>query len=172
MSIQVTIVGDSYAEPDKYDFCVKLGKMLAEMNAIVITGGRSGVMEAVSKGVFRAGGLTIGILPGIDRREANEYCRVILPTGLGHGRNSVTVLAADVVIAVGGQAGTLTEMGFAWIYNKPVIAVRNFGGWSEKMSGQVIDSRRPEKIIGVNTLEEIKKVIEKLIRDGRILNHP
>jgi uncharacterized protein (TIGR00725 family) len=162
MAIQVTVIGDSYADPDKYDFCVELGKMLAEMKAVVITGGRSGVMEAVSKGAFQAGGLTIGILPGDAKKEANAYCSVVLPTGLGNSRNALTVMAADIVIAVGGQGGTLTELGFAWISDKPVIAVGKFGGWSEKMSGKAIDSRRSDKIMGVNTLDEIRGIIEKI----------
>jgi hypothetical protein len=164
MSIQVTVIGDAYAEGDKYDFCVALGRMLAEMNLVVITGGGSGVMEAVSKGANQAGGITVGILPGSDKKDANSFCGVILPTGLGHGRNTLTVMAADVVIAVGGQAGTLTEMGFAWMYHKPLIAVRTFGGWSEKMSGRAIDSRRPDKIIGVDTVQEVREAIEKIIQ--------
>lgn len=165
MSFQVTVIGDAYADPEKYNFCQDLGRMLAEMKIIVITGGRSGVMEAVCKGAYEAGGNTIGILPGSDKIEANEYCRVVIPTGMGHGRNSLTVLAADVVIIVGGQAGTLTEMGFAWIYHKPMIAIRKFGGWSRKMSGEALDSRRSDTIIGVNTLEDVRKELEKLMHD-------
>ncbi len=167
MSLQVTVIGDAYADAEKYNFCLELGRILAEMKIVLITGGRSGVMEAVCKGAYQAGGNTIGILPGSDKKDANEYCRVVIPTGMGHGRNILTVMAADVVIAVGGQAGTLTEMGFAWIYQKPIIAIRKFGGWSEKMSGEAFDSRREDKIIGVNHLEEVKQELKKLLLDKR-----
>ena len=166
MSLQVTVIGDSQADAEKYSFCEQLGRMLAQMNAVVITGGRSGVMEAVCKGAFLAGGNTVGILPGVEKAEANEYCRVVIPTGLGQARNSLTVMAADVVIAVGGQTGTLTEMSFAWMYNKPIIAIHKFGGWAEKMSGKAFDARRDEKVTGVNSLEEIKMELHRLFRDS------
>lgn len=161
MSLQVTVIGDSKADAEKYSFCEKLGQMLARMNAIVITGGRSGVMEAVSKGAFESGGNTVGILPGNEKSEANQYCRVVIPTGMGHGRNALTVMAADLVIAIGGQAGTLTEMAFAWMYNKPIITIQRFNGWSAKMSGRKFDSRREDQIIGVTSWEELKQEIEK-----------
>jgi uncharacterized protein (TIGR00725 family) len=161
MSLQITVIGDSHADPEKYSFCEQLGKLLAKMNIIIITGGGSGVMEAVCKGAFQSGGHTVGILPGPDKMKANKYCRVVIPTGLGHGRNSLTVMAADLIIAVGGQTGTLTEMGFGWLYNKPIIAVKGFGGWSEKMSGKSFDSRREGNIKGVNTFQELKQEIEK-----------
>lgn len=168
MPFQVTVIGDANADQEKYAFCVEVGRLLAGMNAVVITGGRSGVMEAVCRGAFQAGGLTVGILPGSDKQEANEYCRAVIPSGMGHGRNVLTVLSADLVIAIGGQAGTLTEMGFAWIYQKPLIAVSRFGGWSEELAGKMIDSRRPDHIIEVSTLEELRKEIGKLIRDKKI----
>jgi len=118
-------------------------------------------MEEVA---FQAGGITVGILPSSDKNDSNQFCRVIIPTGLGHARNTLTVLAADVVIVVGGKAGTLTEIGFAWINHKPMIAVKKFGGWAEKMSGQKIDSRRKDKILGVNTLDEVKNELLKIIK--------
>jgi hypothetical protein len=70
-------------------------------------------------------------------------------------------MAADLVIAIGGQAGTLTEMAFAWMYNKPIIAIEGFDGWSAKMSGSSFDSRREDPIISVTSLQELKQEIEK-----------
>lgn len=161
MSLQITIIGDSKADAEKYNYCEQLGKMLAGMNVVIITGGRSGVMEAVSKGAFQAGGNTVGILPGNEKSEANKFCRVVIPTDMGHGRNALTVMAADLVIAIGGQAGTLTEMAFAWMYNKPIIAIQGFGGWSSEMAGKALDSRRDDQIIAVTSLNELKQQIEK-----------
>ena len=168
MTFQVTVIGDALADGEKYAFCHKLGRMLAGMAAVVITGGRTGVMEAVCKGAYEAGAITVGILPGTYTGEANSYCRVVIPTGMGHGRNILTILPADVVIAVGGKAGTLSEMGFAWIHNKPIIAVKNFGGWAEKLAGKKIDERRTEPVFGVNSLEEIRQLIGKLIQEKSI----
>jgi len=163
MSLQVTVIGDAMADAEKYSFCEQLGQMLAGMNVVVVTGGRSGVMEAVSKGAFQSGGITVGILPGNEKSEANKFCRIVIPTGMGHARNALTVMAADLVIAIGGQAGTLTEMAFAWMYNKPIIAIEGFDGWSAKMSGSSFDSRREDQIISVTSLQELKQEIEKYL---------
>ena len=159
--MQITVIGDSQADKEKYEFCMQLGRLLAEMNITVITGGRSGVMEAVSKGAWESGGLTVGILPSDNKQTANPYCRIIIPTGLGHARNNITALAADVVIVIGGQAGTLTEMGFAWIYEKPILAVVNFDGMSRKFGDQKLDSRGENKIISVSSLDEIRTYLER-----------
>ncbi len=157
--LQVTVIGDSTAGGEKQKFCVQLGAMLAELGCILITGGRGGVMEAVSEGCSDAGGITVGILPSADKRDANPYCRIVIPTGLAHSRNSLTVLAADVVIVIGGQAGTLTEMGFAWIYHKPVIAVTTFGGFAAQYAGKKLDSRREDTIRGVSSLKELRDLL-------------
>jgi uncharacterized protein (TIGR00725 family) len=165
MTLQVTVIGDDHAEGEKYDFCLHLGRLLAAIKAVVITGGRTGVMEAVSRGAFEAGGITVGILPGQSRREANDFCRVEIPTGMGHGRNLLNILPADLVIAIGGQAGTLTEMGFAWIHDKPLIAVSKFGGWAGELAGKTIDRRRQGPVMEMNSLEEIRTFLFKFIQE-------
>jgi uncharacterized protein (TIGR00725 family) len=161
-NLQVVVIGDAQASENKYHFCEQLGAFLAEQGFHVITGGGTGVMEAVSKGASQAGGLTIGILPSVHHSDANPWCKVIIPTGIGHTRNSLTALSADIIISIGGKAGTLTEMAYAWIYNKPIIAVTRFGGWSEQVSGQKIDDRRSDNIIAVNSLQELKIQLERI----------
>ena len=91
-----------------------------------MTGGLTGVMEAASKGAHEAGGMTIGILPGTDRRDANAYVKVALPTGMGEARNALVVRAADAVIAIGGEWGTLSEIALARKTGKPVVGL---GSW-------------------------------------------
>jgi len=161
-NLQVVVIGDAHADKEKFDFCEQLGNYLGEKGHIIITGGRSGVMEAVSKGAYKAGGITVGILPSANLEDANPWCRVVIPTDLGHGRNSITALSADVVISIGGKAGTLTELGFAWIYNKPIISFTQFGGWSEILSSQQIDDRRPDNIIAVDSLDALKIHLESI----------
>ena len=102
------------------------GRLLAEAGAIVVTGGRTGVMEAASKGAREAGGLTLGILPGGNRSEANPYVQVAVPTGMGEARNALVVRAADGVIAIGGEWGTLSEIALARKGGKPVVGI---GSW-------------------------------------------
>ena len=104
----------------------EVGRLLAEAGAIVVTGGRSGVMEAASKGAREAGGTTLGILPGADRREANDWVAVAVPTGMGEARNALVVRAADGVVAVGGAWGTLSEIALARKTDKPVVGIASW----------------------------------------------
>ena len=103
-----------------------VGRLLAEAGAVVVTGGLTGVMEAASKGAREAGGTTLGILPGADRRDANPWVEVAVPTGMGEARNALVVRAADAVIAVGGEWGTLSEIAFARKTGKPVVGVESW----------------------------------------------
>lgn len=90
---------------------------------------------------------------------------VAIPTGIGWARNSVDVLAGDIVIAIGGRAGTLSELAFAWRYNKPIIAVPNFGGWAKRLAGARIDDRRSDHIYVAKTVDEVISLVKKLERD-------
>ncbi|HEX2883913.1 MAG TPA: TIGR00725 family protein [Candidatus Limnocylindria bacterium] len=108
------------------DWAEEIGQQLARGGATVITGGLGGVMQAASRGALGVGGETIGILPGHDPREANEYVRTPIATGLGVARNLVVVTAADAVIAVGGRHGTLSEIGLALRMGRHVVTL---GSW-------------------------------------------
>ncbi|HYN19005.1 MAG TPA: TIGR00725 family protein, partial [Actinomycetes bacterium] len=91
MSLYVGVAGTSRAEPALLDQAEVLGRRLAEAGAIVVCGGGSGVMTAVCRGAQAAGGTTVGLLPGLDRAEGNEYLTISIPTGLGQGRNLLLV---------------------------------------------------------------------------------
>jgi uncharacterized protein (TIGR00725 family) len=104
----------------------EVGRLLAERGTVLVCGGRGGAMEAACRGAKEAGGLTVGILPGSDRSEANPFVDVVLPTGLGEARNALVVGTADVVIAVGGGFGTLSEIALALKAGKRVIGL---GTW-------------------------------------------
>jgi len=163
--IVVGVIGDSEVyNKEELIFAEKLGEELAKKGYIIITGGRTGIMEAVSKGAKKAGGLSIGILPSAYKEEANPYVDIPIPTNLGWARNTIVPLAADVVIAIGGRAGTLIEMCYSWIYSKPIIGVIGFGGWSEKLAGKRIDDRRQDVIHPAKTVEEILQIMERLIK--------
>lgn len=100
-----------------------IGAELARRGAIVLCGGLGGVMEAVSRGVRSEGGLSVGLLPGSDRAEANAFVDVALPTGVGEIRNMLLVRASDVVIAISGEFGTLSEVAFALRLGIPVVGL-------------------------------------------------
>jgi uncharacterized protein (TIGR00725 family) len=100
-----------------------VGRELAERGAVVVCGGLGGVMEAACRGAREAGGTTLGILPGLDRRQANPYVEVALPTGMGEARNALVVRAADSVVAIGGGFGTLSEIALALKVGKTVVGL-------------------------------------------------
>jgi uncharacterized protein (TIGR00725 family) len=122
----VAVVGPAEASPEEEATARQIGAGLARGGAIVVTGGRGGVMAAACRGASESGGTTVGILPGTSREEANDWVTVAIPTGLGELRNGLVVRAADVVVAVGGAYGTLSEIALALKSGTPVVGV---GSW-------------------------------------------
>ena len=118
MAIQVAVIGSGAGSEAAAE---EVGRLLAERGCTVVCGGRGEVMAAASRGAKSAGGTTIGILPGTSRADANEWIDHVVVTGLGHARNAVVAASGDAVIAVGGSYGTLTEIGFARIFGRPVV---------------------------------------------------
>jgi len=122
----VGVIGSSKAEPELLKLAEEVGAEIAKNGAAVVCGGLSGVMEAVCKGARREGGLTIGIMPSDDKRDANQYVQIPIVTGMGMGRNVMLVKTADVLIAVGGEFGTLSEIAHALNIGKKVIGLRTW----------------------------------------------
>ncbi|MDQ7030974.1 MAG: TIGR00725 family protein [Ardenticatenia bacterium] len=118
----IAVVGAGHADQKTAELAEAVGREIALAGAWLICGGLGGVMEAASRGAH-AGGMTIGILPGIDRTMANPYIALAIATGLGEGRNLVIIHNADAIIAVGGEWGTLSEIAFARKVGKPVIGL-------------------------------------------------
>lgn len=110
---RIAVVGAGDADPGEYEQARALGAALVRRGAIVVCGGRGGVMEAAARGAHEAEGTTIGILPGTETSEANDWIHIPLPTGLGEARNALVVRGAEAVVAVGGGWGTLSEIALA-----------------------------------------------------------
>ena len=104
----------------------QVGRLLAERQIVLVCGGRGGVMEAACRGAHQAGGLTIGILPGTDRASGNPHLTVALPTGLGQARNALVAQAGEAVIAIGGGAGTLSEIALAVKSGRQVVTLQSW----------------------------------------------
>ncbi len=119
----VAVVGAGDPSAEQARAAEEVGRELARQGAIVVTGGGGGVMAAASRGADEAGGVVVGILPGSDRADANPWVGVALPTGLGELRNGLIVRAADVVLAVGGAYGTLSEIALALATGVPVVGL-------------------------------------------------
>jgi uncharacterized protein (TIGR00725 family) len=122
----VAVVGPGDATPAELAVAEELGAALASAGAIVVCGGLGGVMEAACRGAKSRRGLPVGLLPGLDRSAANGWVDVALPTGMGELRNGLVVRAADAVVAVGGGAGTLSEIAFALKAGRPVMGIGTF----------------------------------------------
>lgn len=131
---QVAVIGSSRCEEgsNAWRLAKEVGRRLAEAGATVVCGGLGGVMEAAAKGAAAAGGEAIGILPTSEPGEANPHCTHVVATGIGHGRNLAVVSSGEAVIAIGGEWGTLSEIGFARAIGRPVVALRS---WTLKGEG-------------------------------------
>lgn len=120
----IAVIGAGECDREVAEAAYRIGRLIAERGAVLVTGGLTGVMEAASRGAHEAAGLVVGILPGLDPGAANGSVRVAIPTGMGQLRNGLVVSSARAVIAVAGEWGTLSEIGFALKLGIPVI------GWN------------------------------------------
>ena len=141
----LAVIGDAGALPGSaaYTAAFETGKLAVDAGFRVITGGLGGVMEAACKGahaseLYREGD-TIGVLPQFDPGEANAWVDIAIATGLDHARNGL-VANADAVVAIGGGAGTLCEITFAWMYKRLIVAI-TVPGWSAELGGRRLDHR-------------------------------
>ncbi|MBD5092416.1 MAG: acyl-CoA synthetase [Clostridiales bacterium] len=170
----VSIIGDNYVERDSknFKFAFEMGKALVDNGYRVVSGGLGGVMQAAFEGAhaseFYQEGDTIALLPVYDRTKANGFADIVIATGLDIYRN-VIVANSDAVIAVGGGAGTLSEIAFAWSLKRLMLAYEDAEGWSSKVAGERMDHRtryeniEEDKVFGVKTADEAIAILEKYI---------
>ena len=133
----VAVAGPGRCDPDTAAVAEEVGRELASRGAVLVCGGLGGVMEAACRGAKQAGGTTLGILPGNDRDAANRWVDVAVATGLGEARNTLVVRAADALVAVGGEFGTLSEIAFAL---KTGVRVVGLGTWELAKDGAPVEA--------------------------------
>jgi uncharacterized protein (TIGR00725 family) len=128
----IGVIGAGTCSKKIYNTAEEVGKNIAKAGAILVCGGLGGVMEGAAKGAKENGGVTIGIIPGESKEEANPYIDFPIVTGFGEGRNLVVIRSSDVIIALPGKYGTLSELAFCMKLDKPVVSL---GTWdiSEKV---------------------------------------
>jgi uncharacterized protein (TIGR00725 family) len=161
----ISIIGTSEIEPRTEEIAIELGRLLAINKFAVACGGLYGVMEAVCKGAKQEDGFTIGIIPYEDKNRANKFIDVVIPVPFSQARNIIVVLSGDACVAVEGKAGTLSEICFAWIYGKPIVALTGeINGWSSKMAGKKIDDRRPDTIHGASSAQEVVDKLNEIFK--------
>lgn len=123
---RIGVIGGAQPDKESLQTAYKIGQLIAERGAILVCGGLSGIMEASSKGARLAGGMTVGILPGNFSKDANPYIDIPIATGLGYSRNSLVAMNSDILIAIDGQYGTLTEIAYGCIYGKKIIGLNTW----------------------------------------------
>ncbi|MGC9336634.1 MAG: TIGR00725 family protein [Candidatus Cloacimonadia bacterium] len=122
----VAVLGGSNVDNLTYNKAYQVGKIIAEHGCILICGGLGGVMEASAKGAREVGGLTIGILPGIDKEDANPFITIPIVTGMGNARNIIIARTCDIAVAIDGKYGTLSEIAFCLKFGKPVLGIDTY----------------------------------------------
>ena len=168
----IAVIGDGTIQEgsDKERVAMAMGKALIDAGYRVQSGGMGGIMRATFKGAkssehYREGD-TIALLPTFGMESANEYADIVIPTGLDVMRNAL-VANASAVIAIGGGAGTLNEMSFAWSFKKLIIAFDNVDGWSQKLAGERIDNKiryeniADDRVFAVSTPEQAIAILEE-----------
>ncbi|HEY6771390.1 MAG TPA: TIGR00725 family protein [Solirubrobacterales bacterium] len=145
---QISVIGAAQGEDEILSDAEEVGRRIAEAGAVLVCGGRTGVMEAASRGASEAGGSVVGILPGVSAAEANPYVTFAVATGIGEARNLAVVASGEAVIAVGGEWGTLSEIAHARKLGRPVVAIQS---WTlRNRSGTdlgIVEAASPEEAV-------------------------
>ncbi len=153
----ISVMGGSVCSKKEYELAYQIGKVIAKEGFVLLCGGGSGVMEAAAKGAYEGGGITLGILPGSNKGESppNPYIKIPVFTGMSDGRNSINVKSSDVIIAIGGGPGTLSEIALALKNNKPVILLESL------RVDEIIENPNLYK---ASSVEEAFEILKKIIK--------
>jgi uncharacterized protein (TIGR00725 family) len=149
---QIAVIGSSCVEPgsELAQLAEEVGQRLAKAGVVLVCGGGGGVMEAAARGAAQAGGTAIGIVPWDSPAQANPHCTYVISTGIGHARNLAVVASGEAVIAVGGEWGTLSEIGFARQLDRPVVALRSWtlrGEGPMESAPGIVPATTPEEAV-------------------------
>ena len=147
-NVIISVLGSHNRDKTTDQLAYKVGTIIAQLGAVLVCGGLGGAMEAAAKGAKAAGGLTIGLLPGRDKKDANPYIDIPIPTTIGYARNAIVACAADIIVALPGSYGTNSEICYGLVFGRPVI---DLGGWNMK------------GMIKVKNLEEAEKLLKKMV---------
>ena len=148
--ITVSVIGGSQIDEKVEQMAHDAGRVIGEVGAVLVCGGLGGAMSAASRGAKEAGGLTIGLLPGKDKADANEFIDIALPLTIGFARNACVAASADVIVALPGSHGTSSEISYGLVYKRPIV---DLGGWER------------EGMIPCAGPHDLKAILQELIAD-------
>lgn len=165
--LQIVVLGSSKAICSKlaYNLAFEVGVELAKSKVTTVSGGGHGVMEAAMKGAKSKGGTTMAILPWESMKRVNDYADFVVATGIGWSRNSININSADGCIVVHGGAGTLNEATYAYMMNKPTVALSSSGGVAFEIAGKFFDERETETMVDATTPKDAVNKVLNLIKE-------
>ncbi|MEY8252661.1 MAG: TIGR00725 family protein [Colwellia sp.] len=148
----------------------EVGQIVARMDANLVCGGLGGVMLESCRGFksIESEGRAVGVLPSYDASSANEYIDIVIPTGLDVGRNQIVVASASAVIVIGGGAGTLSEIALASQINKPILLIKNTGGWADKLTDDYLDNRKNSRMHHVDDIRQLPSLLVDIVTKHHI----
>ena len=163
----VALVGGMRVSPTLLDAAEQLGCGIIDAGYRLVTGGLGGVMEAASRGArkspaWREGDI-IGVLPDLAHESANPWVDIVIPTGMSYARNALIVSMAHAIVAVGGGAGTLSELALGWQYGRPLVALDLGEGWSSRVAGLALDDRRLTTIARAQSVQAVLAELRKVL---------
>lgn len=150
--ITISVIGGHETNSEIEKLAYGVGQKVAQVGAVLVCGGLNGVMSAAARGAKEAGGLTIGLLPGKEKTDANPYIDIALPTSIGYARNAIVACSADIIIALPGSHGTSCEISYGLVYKRPVI---DLGNWNVK------------GMIKVKNIDEVEEKIREIIKSKK-----
>ncbi|MFA6514545.1 MAG: TIGR00725 family protein [Patescibacteria group bacterium] len=174
--LQIGVIGSAgqddyenngFASEEMIIVAQEVGRLLAQADVVVVTGGKDGIMEAAAQGAKLAGGLTVGVIKGRDRFLSNKYTDIEILSGMiADGLDELTlVLMCDALIVIGGGAGTLQEIAIAYRNNKPIISIDYLGGWGEKLAEKYLDERKKIFIKSAkNPVEAVNLALSEIVK--------
>ena len=164
--LQIGVIGyndDRCSEVAK-EMAYKVGKEIALSGSVLICGGLGGVMEAACKGAKDANGNTVGIIPQDKFSFANQFCDIVICSGIGFARDFIVATSSDGIIAVGGGIGTLIEMSEGYMIKKKIVAIPPSGGVSEVYAGKYLDER---KRVLIESAPDAKSAVQAILKDSK-----
>lgn len=167
---QLAVIGNARLTDERIiNVSQRVGKIIAELNSNLICGGLGGVMQEACRGFksIHSLGTTVGILPCYNANTANKFIDIVIPTGLDVGRNQILVASSLAVVVIGGGAGTLSEIALASQVNKPIVLIKNTGGWADKLNDNYLDSRKNARIYHVDDIQKLSEILTNVIKDTK-----
>jgi uncharacterized protein (TIGR00725 family) len=164
--LQIGVIGynDDRCSEVAREIAYRVGKEIALSGSVLICGGLGGVMEAACKGAKEANGNTVGIIPQDKFSFANQFCDIVICSGIGFARDFIVATSSDGIIAVGGGIGTLIEMSVGYMIKKKIVAISLSGGVSEVYAGKYLDER---KRVLIESAPDAKSAVQAILKDSK-----